>query len=525
MKIVDRIIGRYTQYASFEGSHNPIVSLSISEKGTFIAGAGIGGVGIWDVKTLAPVSVPYRYMSPTEPRYQVSVCSWLFFELNARHVLLLGTFDGDLVAWQYNETKRIFESSAYALPKPTAKRVTSLHVYDANVSPQHYARIVVSYADNSVGIWKLSSTGDFVSVSSNAFDPAFKARVVRFDGERSIWAFSQDSGRIAVLPKKEDKFQLRKEAGPKRIGDVAMDSSNDRLVVSTGKDFQVLSISTLKHLKTFERSAPTTVLSPKQVRFVERGCKLIAGTDSAHAAMYDVEKGKLEQKLVYPRGGLVQTVASGQDSDWSYVAVAGSTAEQPSDIIIWRRRLQTKAWATLDSTSPKPLSFYAFLLAALIGVVCALFLYQTFQPTLTISMEYGGGHSALVVTSHTSVPLPVTHSPGQIQRTRRYISTAHGNKNGGRRSNRKWDPKTPHKEQHHSSSHHDENQPFDDHLGSASSPSPTTAADVATITTENRVMAIDEQLDYDEELEYDEEPDGYESEGGDGYEDEYSAPY
>ena len=66
-------------------------------------------------------------------------------------------------------------------------------------------------------------------------------------------------------------------------------------------------------------SSPAVVLYPKQLAFVDGGKGLVAGTDNGHALVYSLDESKIKQKLNYPKGGLVQTVAVGCDY-WILIA-------------------------------------------------------------------------------------------------------------------------------------------------------------------------------------------------------------
>ncbi|ESK82373.1 hypothetical protein Moror_12202 [Moniliophthora roreri MCA 2997] len=68
-----------------------------------------------------------------------------------------------------------------------------------------------------------------------------------------------------------------------------------------------------------ELISPPVVLYPKQLAFAKDGVKVVGGTDSGHRVVYDLEG----------------TVASCTNDNWHYVAIAGSTAEQASNILLW----------------------------------------------------------------------------------------------------------------------------------------------------------------------------------------------
>jgi hypothetical protein len=87
-----------------------------------------------------------------------------------------------------------------------------------------------------------------------------------------------------------------------------VDHRADRMVVCTGKNFQAFSLSDLKHEKTLECISPPLVVYPRQLAFIEGGSRVVGGTDSGCAIVYDLNKGTIVERLIYPKGGLVQIV-------------------------------------------------------------------------------------------------------------------------------------------------------------------------------------------------------------------------
>ncbi|KAK7032098.1 hypothetical protein VNI00_013477 [Paramarasmius palmivorus] len=393
---------KYRLAATICGPQDSVSSLAFSEKCEFLAAGGKDGLRVWNVATTHPIPVPPKFVSPTYDSYKVGVCTWVFFESTSRHVLLLGTLDGDLIAWQYNGTKVAFENLGTANPKTTVKPVASMHVSDPNISPNYCARIVTSHENETVTVWKLTSDGKFIQESVFTFDPGFKPWNVRFGAERDIWAFSRDGeGRIATKTRKASDFNIRSSVGPKKMLYAALDPARDRMVISTGSDFRLMSMSKLEPLNTLKRSAPVIVPYPKQVAFVGNGEWIVAGTDSGHAAVYDVETAKLVQKLMYPKGGLVQTIACCAHDDWSYVAIAGSTSEQPSDVIIWRKRVRHRL-----HINPKLFLYIVTLLVPFIGIVFAFkqaWLTVSLPQTLVLS-----SFSSQQATDETASVVPVS---------------------------------------------------------------------------------------------------------------------
>ncbi|EEB94379.1 hypothetical protein MPER_06818, partial [Moniliophthora perniciosa FA553] len=193
-----------------------------------------------------------------------------------------------------------------------------------------------------------------------------------------------------------------------RMGSVAIDLEKDRLVVSTGNDYQIFSISKFKHHQTLESSSPPVVFYPKQVVFAEGGSKVVGGTDSGHVAVYDIEGAKLVQKLPYSRGGLVQSVATYGDNSQVFVALAGSTAEKPADVIIWRKKVKPKSKPLVDripfSKPSRGLTItLTIILVVLLGGVYLLTIYQL---NLSISWSIRDPSHQIRYPDTTPIPEP-----------------------------------------------------------------------------------------------------------------------
>ncbi|EEB98621.1 hypothetical protein MPER_01838, partial [Moniliophthora perniciosa FA553] len=109
--------------------------------------------------------------------------------------------------------------------------------------------------------------------------------------------------------------------------------------------------------------------------------------------------GKIERKLAYPVGGLVQTVASSRDGgNWSYLALAGSTPEHPSSVIVWYKY----------QSGPIPFPRLTFKAAAvMLTLICGLFAIMSFEPTCSISYNL----NAASISGLQSI-LHLRHIPG-----------------------------------------------------------------------------------------------------------------
>ncbi|EEB87613.1 hypothetical protein MPER_14986, partial [Moniliophthora perniciosa FA553] len=175
------MFSRYWAYATLEGGHDAMLSLSFSVKSKFLAGtgsylqdddgspnsAGFDGVTVWEMKRMKVVGIPRQYISPEENKYKVSTSAWVFFEKTSRHVLLLGGFCGDITAWYWDNERQHF---CHALPKTTTTQVVSMHVFSPTIATGRCARVVTAWRDSSVTLWMLMADGEFCKVFTTILD-------------------------------------------------------------------------------------------------------------------------------------------------------------------------------------------------------------------------------------------------------------------------------------------------------------------------------------------------------------------
>ncbi|KAK7019367.1 hypothetical protein VNI00_018111 [Paramarasmius palmivorus] len=373
----------YKAVKTLSGVQNAVLSLSFSTGGLFLAAAGLDGLTVWDLRTLTQTLIPEKYNSPKDPNWKVSVLSWIFFEKGSRHVLLLGGMKGDLTAWHWNDTRRVFEHFARASPNAATEQIMSIDVYHSQITSKRAATVAISCVDGSVAVWKLSSVGDFTLAFSTVPDPNIMPKVVKFDKDRNLHVFAYTAGTLLCLDR-TGKVKSSRNTGLDRIGAVAFDRYKDSVIVNNGKDFRVLSITNLTHQQTLPASAPTVVLYPKQVTFIEDGNKVVGGTDSGHAAIYDLSSGKIVQRLEYPKGGLVQVVASITGDKQSFIALAGSTVEQPADVLLFKRKHAPALLPSISAPISRPTLH--IMLAVLITML-SCHVYYIWTPHLLHSVS------------------------------------------------------------------------------------------------------------------------------------------
>ncbi|KAJ8089799.1 hypothetical protein PM082_018375 [Marasmius tenuissimus] len=341
---------RFTPYATFPGLKDAVLSLSFSLGGRFMVATGYCGVSVWDIENGARVSIPIGFSSPNpmDASRIFTTSQWVFFENGEQHVLLLGGLDGALTAWKWNEATVSFEILSKTLPSTTSSQIICMEVYEkfikrrlAGSSNPHTAYVLISHADKSVTVCTLSSSGNFANVFTTILEATIHPKSVKFDKRRDICVFGYAGGDVALLDGHSGAVSWRKSTGLERIGNVAFHKGLDHFVVSTCKDCQVFSFSTLKRVRKLDVSSPALVLFPKQLAFIDCGDGVVAGTDAGHAVVYDLGRSQIKQRLVYRKGGLVQTVAAYENDEWVYVAIAGSGAETESDVLLFRRRTRS----------------------------------------------------------------------------------------------------------------------------------------------------------------------------------------
>ncbi|KAF8997670.1 hypothetical protein BDZ89DRAFT_1051887 [Hymenopellis radicata] len=149
-----------------------------------------------------------------------------------------------------------------------------------------------------------------------------------------------DGGHLALLDGKTGALIKENKEVPLVMASVAVNESSDAFVSMNGQDFELYRRDSLCHtsLLCTLPCDPPLVRYPKQVAFVEGSKLVVGGTDRGKANVYDAASKQLVGTLDYPLGGLVQPVATCSTEELSYIAIAGSTLQQPSSVLIWVKR-------------------------------------------------------------------------------------------------------------------------------------------------------------------------------------------
>ncbi|KAL0064991.1 hypothetical protein AAF712_007982 [Marasmius tenuissimus] len=359
-----------------EGPQDAVLSLSCSENARFLTATGYNGVAVWELETLTPVVVPEQYGAPKSSRYMPTACAWLYLQSPDTHVLLLGTV-GEVIAWRWNESKKIFEPFGRATT--TWAQVTSMDVGATDISSGNTC-VVAAFADHTVTVWDFTPDGTFQEALSVTLNETFLPKAVFLEKKtHHIYTFALDGGKVALLSRTDGSVLWQKKAAHEFTGSVSVDPSWERFVIGTGKDFQVLDTSTLDTLRTLEGSGPLVVPRSMQVSITANGAHFVTGTDSGQAILHNITDGTIMQKLRYPRGGLVQTVTAFATKDYQYIVTAGSSPGDSADVLIWHNKPRVQLRQVAEDI------LIGMLMVFVYGpIMCLVVLYYMDQESLTM---------------------------------------------------------------------------------------------------------------------------------------------
>ncbi|KAJ3769893.1 WD40-repeat-containing domain protein [Lentinula raphanica] len=350
----------YKELTTLKGPEDAITALAFSVHGKFLAAVGPGGVNVWNLSTQqsvvfssSPVVNPgtsstssgtsaTRATQPPE-KGRFPALAWLYFAQRSRHVLLLGTLDGQLQIWDYIDERLAFELNRkivnITLPVGSIghKQVLSLDVYPREVALGSHVQIVASYTCRSVLVGTLRADGDFKQRYFTTLETGFMPKTVRFDKNGNLLVFSMYGGIITLLDVQTGYTLWRKTDAPEFMATVTLDEDCREFIACTTEGFELWDLDLMVLTKQFEQ-APISLSLPKHSCFSERKAKVVGGTDRACAEVYDVRSGRLEQRLKYPHGGMVQAVAAYPTNDRFLVAMAGANGNRACDVILWYKK-------------------------------------------------------------------------------------------------------------------------------------------------------------------------------------------
>ncbi|KAJ4475986.1 hypothetical protein C8J55DRAFT_490266 [Lentinula edodes] len=207
------------------------------------------------------------------------------------------------------------------------------------------AKFLSAAGYSGVFVWDLS-TSAAITLPHMLFAPQNPKYVIT----SSIWVYFQKN-KCHVLLLASMRGDLRDiSVFPfygGEMGSVALSNTSNKFVAYTGKNFHLYRLASLELLKTYSAKTPVVMFS-KTVAFGESKNIIVGGTDRGHALIYEVNTEELLQTLTYPRGGLVQPVTTITLPDRHLIAIAGSTAQQSADVILFEKRIPLE-----DVSSPQ----------------------------------------------------------------------------------------------------------------------------------------------------------------------------
>ncbi|KAJ3859369.1 hypothetical protein EV359DRAFT_86484 [Lentinula novae-zelandiae] len=299
---------QYQPISTLQGPRDAVVSLAFS--------FGSCGVCVWDLLTFSTTPLPHMLFAPQNPKYVIMTSVWVYFQKNKHHVLLLGSMHRDIILWDWNNETKSFQLLYWVPPMENKEdEILSMDVYKHDIAPGRIRRAVAATANQCISVWTLMSSGEFSKVT--VLDKGINPKTV-------------------CMYYKTGAIKCHKSHAPGIMGSVAMNQTTNKFVAYTGKSFQLYHLGSLELIKTFRAETPA-VLFPKCVVFGETENIVVGGTNRACALVYDVGSEEVLQTLSYPCGGLVQPVSMIMLPGRHLIAIAGSTAQQPADVILFAK--------------------------------------------------------------------------------------------------------------------------------------------------------------------------------------------
>ncbi|KIK50042.1 hypothetical protein GYMLUDRAFT_122920, partial [Collybiopsis luxurians FD-317 M1] len=325
----------YHNLATLRGARDAITSIAFSAYGKHLAAAGPGGVNVWNLESLQKIPFTLKQGERELDKAAFATAVWLHFAHLSRHVLLLGTADGHLQLWDYIEERLVSLQSNSQFLRP--HYVLSVDVFPRHVPLGGHAKIVVSFADHFIWMGTLKGDGELKAKFSVTLEEGFMPKTVCFEPSNgNIIVFSMKGGNVTLVDSQTGNTVWRKTDAPDYMGSVSLDGPCTKFIASTPQGFEVYDLQKMTPLKR-PKQQPVLLSIPKQACFDEENTKIIGGTDRRCAEVIDIKSGKVEHKLVYHQGGLVQSIAICPTSERLLVAIAGANGNQPSDVILWSK--------------------------------------------------------------------------------------------------------------------------------------------------------------------------------------------
>ncbi|THU76003.1 hypothetical protein K435DRAFT_658133 [Dendrothele bispora CBS 962.96] len=350
----------YKFLTTLRGPRDTILSVSFSVEGRFLVAAGYSGVYLWDLLTRAPVSTPFIPPCSNDPKNMFCCTAWLLFDKGDRNVVIIGGMTGNLILWEWNHHQQTFESFCPPPATESVEQIMSIGVLRHRVSERGVGRIVSSHADRRVTVWSLSPTEkQMTKIFSVVLDEEHVPKTVRFSREsRDVLVFSLSGGGILTLHHNTGDIISSDRCGERAdiMGNVSVDQLKDCFIAWTGRDFDIFTLSNLRHRLTLDGGVPVVSFA-KQIVFADDGRFAVGGTDRGCAVLYDTQSGSVVQNFNYPKGGLVQPVTYCPAPEADLIAIAGSADHQANEILVfYKTRSATAAPPPPQTSHPAPSS-------------------------------------------------------------------------------------------------------------------------------------------------------------------------
>ncbi|THU99066.1 WD40 repeat-like protein [Dendrothele bispora CBS 962.96] len=333
----------YKKQTTLSGPRDAVRSVSFSVDGSFVSAAGFGGVTIWEVKTSKPVTTPHLPYEPGETKYVFFTSAWLYFGVINSHVFLVGNMTGELSIWSLNDNgQKTFQArGTHTVDDDCTHQVLSIDVLDPSVAPGSLARIVTSTSDKLVTVLTVTSSFEVTTVFKAKLPGDFLPRTVKFAlATHNLFAFSKLGGGFLQLQGDDGSLLWVKQNGPKEMHCVSVDEKQDLFASWTGQQAQVFRLTNSEFVGTFQGEI-SLCRDAKQIAFAEEGTRLVVGTDHGLVEVFEVQSGQRVQTLGYPRKSLVHTVATCTLPNCDLIAIAGSTKNQPSDVVVFKKKCRS----------------------------------------------------------------------------------------------------------------------------------------------------------------------------------------
>ncbi|KAL1711483.1 WD40-repeat-containing domain protein [Schizophyllum commune] len=330
-------MAEYAQVAILGGQQDAVLSLSFSVCGRFLAATGYTGVCVWDVIDYQDVPIP-SLPAALSDRYVYTKSTWLQFEDSSVPIFVLGSMRGEVTLWRWVGNRRAFSYSTRS-KSSTSTEAVSVDVLRPNVPRGEQGRIALATADGHVTVWSVdAAASELRQLFVITLKSPFVLKTVKFDlPSRAILAFSGTGGIVSRFNCDTGECEGSRQDAPNLMASVVLDPAKSIYAAYTGTSIEIHSLKRKKNCVLSIKSEPPSIYYPMYMALGEGGEVLLAGTDKGCALLYDVVDGKVLQSLEYPKGGLVQQVATCGAAGPHLLAIAGSSIRRSADVILFRK--------------------------------------------------------------------------------------------------------------------------------------------------------------------------------------------